>query len=125
MSRKKWHALRSEPTPHFNQPDNVASTYNVASSDNGAIIYNVAGTYNIAMTSVPNRKVVCQPRQRWFGVKKVPFQFLAVQNSSIGDLVTDSLTQSLSHFYFCHTKSNTRDLRPLSHLISVMRRHDI
>ena len=53
----------------------VASTYNVASSHNAAIIYNFAGTYNIVMTSVPNRKVVCQPRQRWFGVKKVPFQF--------------------------------------------------
>ena len=26
--------------------------------------------------------------------------FLAVQNSSIGDLVTDSVTQSLTHFYF-------------------------
>ena len=26
--------------------------------------------------------------------------FLAVHNSSIGDLVTNSLTQSVSHFYF-------------------------
>ena len=54
---------------------NVVSTYNVASSHNAAIIYNIAGTYNIAMTSVPNRKVVCQPKQRWFWGKKVPFQF--------------------------------------------------
>jgi len=77
VSRKKWHALRSEPTPHFNQPWYLqrCKYLNVASSTNAAIIYNVAGTYNIAMTSVPNRKVVCQPRQRWFGVKKVPFQF--------------------------------------------------
>ena len=30
--------------------------------------------------------------------------FLAVQNSSIGDLVTNSLTQSVSNVYFCHTK---------------------
>ena len=26
------------------------------------------------------------------------------QNSSIGDLVTDSLTESVSNVYFCHTK---------------------
>ena len=36
-------------------------------------------------------------------VQKVFFStgilFLAVQNSSIGDLVTDSVTQSLTHFY--------------------------
>ena len=55
--------------------------------------------------------------------------FLAVENSSVGDLVThsltDSLTQSLTDFYFCHTKSNPRDLRPLNHLIGVMRRHDL
>ena len=40
-------------------------------------------------------------------------EFLAVQNSSIGDLVTHSLTDSLSHsvadFYFWHTE---RPLRP-------------
>ena len=52
---------------------------------------------------------------------KIQFCFLAVQNSSIGDLVTHSLT----HFYFCHTKSNPRDLLPLRHLIRVMRRHDM
>ena len=53
------------------------------------------------------------------------FIFLAVQNSSIGDLVTHSLCQSVTHFYFCHTKSNPRDLLPLRHLIRVMRRHDL
>ena len=43
--------------------------------------------------------------------------------------LTHSLTHSLSHwvtdFYFCHTKSNPRDLQPLRHLIRVMRRHDL
>ena len=64
------------------------------------------------------------------------FKFLAVQNSSIGDLVThwltDWLTDSLSHwvtdsqyFYFWHTKSNTRDLWPLKHPIWDHRRHDL
>ena len=48
--------------------------------------------------------------------------FLAVQNSSIGDLVTHSLSHSLSHVYFCHTKSNPRRLLPLRHLIRVLRR---
>ena len=49
--------------------------------------------------------------------------FLAVQNSSIGDLVTQSLTHS-GCFYFWHTKSNPGDLWPLKHLIREMRRHD-
>ena len=40
--------------------------------------------------------------------------FLAVQNSSIGDIVTHS-----QYFYFWHTKSNPRDLWPLRHLIRV------
>ena len=35
--------------------------------------------------------------------------FLAVHNSSIGDLVTNSLI----HFYFCQTESNPRHLPPL------------
>ena len=39
--------------------------------------------------------------------------------------LTDSLSQSLTHFYFCHTKSNPRALLPLRHLIRVMRRHDL
>ena len=54
--------------------------------------------------------------------------FLAVQNSSIGDLVTHSMTHSLTdsgYFYFWHTKSNPRDLWVLRHLIRVMRRHDL
>ena len=55
--------------------------------------------------------------------------FLAVQNSSIGDLVTHSVThsvtQSVSHVYFCHTKSNPKDLLPLRHLIRMLRRHDL
>ena len=62
------------------------------------------------------------------GVKKA-HMFLAVQNSSIGDLVTDSLTHSLTHsvtdFYFCHTTSIPWDLLPLRHLIRVMRRSDL
>ena len=64
------------------------------------------------------------------------FIFLAVQNSSIGGLVTDwlthsltdSLTDSLTHwryFYFWHTQSDTRDLWPLKHLIRELRRHDL
>ena len=36
-----------------------------------------------------------------------------------------SLTHSVTNFYFCHTKSNPRDLLPLRHLIRVMRRHDL
>ena len=52
--------------------------------------------------------------------------FLAVQNSSIGDLVTDSLTKDFTNW---HTKSNPRshprDLWPLRHLFRVMRRHDM
>ena len=59
--------------------------------------------------------------------------FLAVQNSSIGDLVTHSLgqsgsLQSVSHwryFYFWHIKSDPRDLWPLRHLIRVIRKHDL
>ena len=59
--------------------------------------------------------------------------FLAVQNSSIGDLVTHSLgqsgsLQSVSHwwyFYFWHIKDDTRDLWPLRHLIRVIRKHDL
>ena len=39
--------------------------------------------------------------------------FLAVQNSSIGDLVTHWLSHSLTHVYFCHTKGNPWDLLPL------------
>ena len=53
--------------------------------------------------------------------------FLAVQNSSIGDLVTHSLTHSLTdsqYFYFWLTNSDPRDLQPLRHLIKLMRRQD-
>ena len=50
--------------------------------------------------------------------------FLAVHNSSKGDLVTHSLTH-WGYFYFWHTKSGPRDLWPLRHLIRVMRRHDL
>ena len=46
--------------------------------------------------------------------------FLAVQNSSIGDLVTQSLTKDFTN---CHTKNNPIDFRPPRHLIRVMRRH--
>ena len=50
--------------------------------------------------------------------------FLAVQNSSIGDLVTDSLTDWLTKdFTKCHTKNNPIDFRPPRHLIRVIRRH--
>ena len=48
-------------------------------------------------------------------------RFLAVQNSSIGDLVTHQLT----HFTDWYTKSNPRDLWPLRHLIGVIRRHEL
>ena len=54
--------------------------------------------------------------------------FLAVQNSSIGDLVTHSLTHSLTDslrvLLLLTSKSDPRDLWPLRHLIRVMRRHD-
>ena len=47
--------------------------------------------------------------------------FLAVQNSSIGDLVTESVTQSLRTLLVDIQKLIT--LRPFRHLIRVMRRH--
>ena len=49
--------------------------------------------------------------------------FLAVQNSSKGDLVTQSVSHSLTGLLLL-TKSNPRDSWPLRHLIRVMRRHD-
>ena len=50
--------------------------------------------------------------------------FLAVQNSFIGDLVTDSLTHSLTKdFTNCDTKNNPIDFRLPRYLIRVMRRH--
>ena len=56
---------------------------------------------------------------------KSPF-FLAVQNSSIGDLVTDSLTDhSLTHLLILTLNSDPRELWPLRLLIRVMRRHDL
>ena len=54
--------------------------------------------------------------------------FLAVQDSSIGDIVTDSLTHSLTQwdtFCFLTLKSDPRDQWPLRHLITVMRKHDL
>ena len=52
--------------------------------------------------------------------------FLAVQNNAIGDLVTESLTESLSEWFFILTlQSDPRDLWPLRHLIRVMRKHDL
>ena len=51
--------------------------------------------------------------------------FLAVQNSSIGDLVTNSLTQSLRVLLLLTLQTDPRDLLPLRHLIRVMRRHDL
>ena len=39
--------------------------------------------------------------------------------------LTNSVSQSLTRFYFCHTKSNPRHLLPLRHLIRAMRRHDL
>ena len=50
--------------------------------------------------------------------------FLAVQNSSIGDLVTDSLTHSLTEdFTNWHTKNNIIVFIPSRHLIRVMKGH--
>ena len=51
--------------------------------------------------------------------------FLAVQNSSIGDLVTNSLTDSLRVLLLLTLQSDPRDLRRLRHLIRVMKRHDL
>ena len=55
-------------------------------------------------------------RSRWWILPCQPSScFLAVQNSSIGDLVMTSLTQSLSQdFTTWHSKSDPRDLWPLS-----------
>ena len=50
-------------------------------------------------------------------------QFLAVQNSSIGDLVTQSLSHSLRTLLIVIQKNNPIDFRPPRHLIRVMRRH--
>ena len=51
---------------------------------------------------------------------------LAVHNNSIGDLVTRSVTESLSHSLLLLTlQSDPRDLWPLRHLIRVMRKHDL
>ena len=50
--------------------------------------------------------------------------FLAFQNSSIGHLVTHSLTHP-GYFYFWHTKSDPRDQWPLRDFIRVMSRHDL
>ena len=47
--------------------------------------------------------------------------FLAVHNSSIGDLVTDSLTVLL----LLTLQSDPGDLWPLRHLIRVTRKHDL
>ena len=56
-------------------------------------------------------------------------RFLAVQNSSIGDLVTDWLTDSLTHWLrtllIDIQKNNLLDFRHFRHLIRVMRRHDL
>ena len=51
--------------------------------------------------------------------------FLAVQNSSIGDLVTNSLTHSLTVLLLLTLLSDPRDLWPLRYLFRVMRRHDM
>ena len=52
--------------------------------------------------------------------------FLAVQNSSIRDLVTQSLNDSLTQdFTNWHSKSDPRDLWPLRHLIRMMEKHDL
>ena len=50
--------------------------------------------------------------------------FLAVQNSSICDLVAHWLTDSLSDILILTLQSGSRDLWPLRHLIRVMRWHD-
>ena len=59
-----------------------------------------------------------QPKGTWHP------SFLAVQNSSIGDLVTNWLTDS-QDFTNCHSKSDPGDLWPLRHLFRVMRRHNM
>ena len=51
--------------------------------------------------------------------------FLAVQNTSIGDLVTDSVTDWLRVLLLLTLQSDPRDLWPLRHLIRVMKRHDL
>ena len=53
------------------------------------------------------------------------FKFLAVQNSSIGDLVTHWLTDWLRVLLLLTLQSDPRDLWPLRHLIRVMGRHDL
>ena len=63
---------------------------------------------------------------RKFNICGCLLRSLAVQNSSIiGDLVTDPLTHSLSHFCFLTLKSDPTELTPLRHLITVMRKHDL
>ena len=48
--------------------------------------------------------------------------FLAVQNSSIGELVSESLSE---WFFILKLQSDHRDFWPLIHLIRVMGRHDL
>ena len=52
------------------------------------------------------------------------WHFLAVQNSSIGDLVPWSVRPSVTTNNQT-LQSDPRDLRPLRHLIRVMKRHDL
>ena len=57
----------------------------------------------------PSQKVKPQPSSQIIRLKlpvPVLWCFLAVQNSSIGDIVTHSVTDWLTHFYFWHTTSN-------------------
>ena len=42
--------------------------------------------------------------------KKIEFTFLAVQDSSIGDLVTHSLSESVSHVLISATSESTAEL---------------
>ena len=59
------------------------------------------------------------------GCKVTLVAFLAVHNSSIGDLVTHSVSQSVSQsLLLLSLQSDPRDLWPLRHLIRVMRKHD-
>ena len=88
------------------------------------LIFHSANKKKLAPTQRPRRAMKDKSKRKQMTMKVAIQQyllFLAVQNSSIGDLVTQSLTELL----LLHTNSDPRDLWPLRHLFRVMRKHNL